>query len=123
MNDDQSRTKMWALDGELDDQKVRPTHDQRKIMIIVFCGGDGPAVLDILPQGWRLTSKHFHEHIIRALAMEKYPTKRKPGRLCYMVYFDNSHVHGTGKVEQIPSECEFQGLEHTLSSLVIGTRK
>jgi hypothetical protein len=112
MHSDQSPTKMLALDREYVEQKLRPTNYQRKTMIFVFFGVDGIALLDMLSQGWKLTSVYFKEHIIRALAVEKYPEARKIGTPRCILHFDHAPIHNTEKVGDTVIDCDFLRLEH-----------
>jgi hypothetical protein len=46
---DQSLTKLWALDREFVDQRVRSTNYRRKTMITIFFGVEEIAFFPVVP--------------------------------------------------------------------------
>jgi hypothetical protein len=67
---------MWARDRNCVDEKAPPTSHSQKTMITVFFGVDGITLLDILPNGAKLTSDYFCHNITGILERLVYPDVR-----------------------------------------------
>jgi hypothetical protein len=57
------------MDQEVVDQRVIPTNCRRKIITIILFAIEGITLLAALPQGRKVTSVDFQEHILGELAV------------------------------------------------------
>jgi histone-lysine N-methyltransferase SETMAR len=80
-------------------------------MIAVFFGVETIALLAVLHQGSKVTSAYFWEHILRELAVQKYPRGRKPSSPHHILHFKNMPVHNTEEIKRTHQKCEFLRLE------------
>jgi hypothetical protein len=63
MTRDENPIRMCAFDRTCVDEAIHLIAYYQKTMITVFCGGDGIALLEVLPSGAGMISEHFGHNI------------------------------------------------------------
>jgi hypothetical protein len=70
MMDDQTPSRMWALDRDHVDAIVRSRHQSRKTMVTAFFRVNGIGLVKILPGSTKRTSGYFKDEVLRQTYQE-----------------------------------------------------
>jgi hypothetical protein len=113
MTQDQTPTRMGALDRSYVDEKVSPTNCSPMTMITVFFGIDEITMLDVPPTETKITSDYFCRSIVEMLEQVPDPSGRISGATRYILHFDHTPVRQAAKLQQKFDDCRFHRFEQT----------
>ena len=104
--------RKWVLCSEDLDERIRPSDNERKIMLIIFIGINGLVLLNTKPENERFNSEFFINNILKQLEINTNADDAKKKKKLIYLHFDNAPSHSSKLVNQYLASSPFTRLPH-----------
>ena len=104
--------RQWVLDNEEISERVEPSHFQKKTMITLFIGINGPVLMKPKPQNQKINSEYFVNEILIPLEQEVEASDALKKRKKFYIHYDNARAHTSNYVKDYLDQSSFTLLQH-----------
>ena len=105
-------TGRWVPRSQDPDEEQSEDHFASKVMITVFWGINGVAVIDAIPGGCSMNAQHFVDVVIPKIKQSQAYKDAKRARTKLVLHMDNSPIHRSAAVKDALEKAGIEAAPH-----------